>query len=65
MAKAKIPEFVKSCPWEPFEVKKVNLTIGGKNLLDFVPIGVYRVRIIAKTKSDEDIFKFSVLFELF
>lgn len=55
---------VKPCPWEPFEVNKVNMTIVDKKLLDFAPVGVYRVKIIVKTKSDENIFEASVLFEL-
>jgi len=40
------------------------MTIVDKKLLDFAPVGVYRVKIIVKTKSDEHIFEVSVLFEL-
>jgi len=65
LAKSKFPEFVKPCPWKPFDVVKVNMTLVDKKLLDFMPTGVFRFKVIAKNQKNETMFEIAVVFELY
>lgn len=65
LAKTKFPEFVKPCPWEPFELVKVNMTLVDTKLFDFLPTGIFRFKVIAKTKRNETIFEINVVCELY
>ena len=65
LAKTKFPEFVKPCPWKPFDVVKVNLTLLDNKLLDFMPTGVFKFKVIARNKGNETLFEITVVFELF
>ena len=65
MAKTKFPEFAKPCPWEPFELIKVNMTLMDKKIFDFMPTGVFRFKVIARNNRNETMFEIAVVFELF
>ena len=65
LTKTKLPEFVKPCPWQPFKLDKVNMTLVDNKLFDFMPTGVFRFKVFAWTKKNESLFEIIVLFELF
>lgn len=64
LAKTKFPEFVKPCPWWPFELVRVNMTVVAKPF-EFFPTGIFRFKAIAKTNRNETMFEISAVCELY
>jgi len=64
LAKTKFPELVKPCPWGPFELVRVNMTLAVK-IFDFLPTGIFRFKVITMTKRNETIFEINVVCELY
>ena len=60
--KSKFPEMISKCPYHPFSIDMVNVTID-RRIISMIPTGVYRTLVVLRSKNKDIIMEVSSLLE--